>query len=111
MIKEEQEFITSVVNNFIGGICVLEVDSKTRDITPVFLNDGLYRMIGGAKDIVDRMFGDIRRIIIPDDIPMFEQGITDILSDNGAAEAEFRIVGADGGLIWLRLNGNLYSRE
>nr|MCR5773561.1 diguanylate cyclase [Lachnospiraceae bacterium] len=47
----------------------------------------------------------------PDDIPMFEQGITDILSDNGAAEAEFRIVGADGGLIWLRLNGNLYSRE
>ncbi len=108
---KEQDFITSVVNNFIGGICVLEVESSTRKITPVFLNDGLYRMLGGRKEIVDRMFGDIRRSIIPEDMPIFEQGITDILSDDGAAEAEFRIVGSDGSLIWLGLHGNLYSRE
>ncbi len=110
-LMKDQDFIISVVNNFIGGICVLEVDSKSRSITPVFMNDGLYRMMGGKRDLVDRMFSDLRLSMIPDDIPMFEQGITDILSDNGAAEAEFRIVALDGSLMWLRLNGNLYSRE
>jgi len=108
---QDQDFITSVVNSFIGGICVLEVDSASREIRPVFLNEGLYRMMGGKRDIVDRMFKDIRRSIIPDDMPIFEQGISDILADDGAADAEFRIVGADGGLVWLRLQGNLYSRE
>lgn len=108
---KEQDFITSVVNNFIGGICVLEVDSESLQVTPVFLNDGLYRMINGSKDIVDRMFKDLRRTMIPEDIPIFDQGIRDILADDGAAETEFRIVGSDGSLVWLRLSGNLYSRE
>ena len=108
---KDQEFITSVVNNFIGGICVLEVEADTLKVTPVFLNDGLYRMINGTKEIVDRMFGDIRRTMIPEDIPIFDQGIKDILADDGPAETEFRIVGSDGSLIWLRLSGNLYSRE
>lgn len=107
----KDEFLASVVNNFIGGICVIEADSESNEITPVFLNDGLYRMLGGNRVIVDKMFKNIRRSIIPDDLPMFEQGIKDILSDDGAADAEFRIVGSDGSLIWLRLHGNLYSRE
>ena len=79
----DNEYITSVVNNFIGGICIFEVDSVSKQINPVFLNDGLYRMLGGNKAIVDRMFLDIRRSIIPEDIPMFDQGISDMLADNG----------------------------
>ena len=107
----DNEYITSVVNNFIGGICIFEVDSVSKQINPVFLNDGLYRMLGGNKAIVDRMFLDIRRSIIPEDIPMFDQGIADTLADNGSVEIEFRIVNSDGSLVWLRLHGNLYSRE
>ena len=108
---EDKDFITSVVNNFIGGICVFKIDSIKRSIEPVFLNDGLYRMLGGGRQAVDMIFKDIRLSIIPDDMPVFEQGINDILADDGAAEMEFRIVNHDGGLVWLRLHGNLYSRE
>ncbi|MCR5626511.1 MAG: sensor domain-containing diguanylate cyclase [Lachnospiraceae bacterium] len=110
-MAEQQEFITSVVNNFIGGICIFEIDSDSLSVTPVFLNDGLYRMMNGTKDIVGRMFKDIRRTMIPEDIPIFDQGIRNILADDGAAVVEFRIVGSDGSLVWLRLNGNLCTRE
>lgn len=108
---EDKEFISSIVNNFIGGICVFRIDAVSRSIEPVFLNDGLYRMLGGGRAAVDLLFKDIRLSIIPDDMPVFDQGITDILADDGAAEMEFRIVNHDGGLVWLRMHGNLYSRE
>ena len=107
----DQNFINSIVNNFIGGICVFDIDSKTREVTPLYKNDGLYRMFNGTKEDIDNIFKKIRISIIPDDLPVFEQGLTDILADDGAAEFEFRIVASDGSLMWLRFHGNLYSRE
>ncbi|MCR4584878.1 MAG: diguanylate cyclase [Lachnospiraceae bacterium] len=108
---DHREFIDSIVENFIGGICAFEVDGRSRQMKPVYLNNGLYRMMGGTKEAIDMLFSDLRLSIIPDDMQVFEQGIRDILADDGAAEFEFRIVGVDGGLMWLRIHGNLYSRE
>ncbi len=110
-INVDQEFINSIVNYFIGGICVFDIDSNDRKIKPLYMNDGLYRMLGGNKPSIDRIFKDLRLSMIPDDLPVFEQGLTDILADDGAAEFEFRIVNFDGSLMWLRFHGNLYSRE
>ena len=109
--KVDQEFINSIVNYFIGGICAFDVDSKSRKVTPLYMNDGLYRMFNGSKEDINNIFKNIRLSIIPDDLQVFEQGITDILADDGAAEFEFRIVNFDGSLMWLRFHGNLYSRE
>ncbi len=108
---EHSEFIDSIVENFIGGICAFQVDTETRSVSPYYLNNGLYRMMGGTRAVVDQLFSDIRLSIIPDDLPVFEQGLHDILADDGAVEFEFRIVNVDGGLMWLRIHGNLYSRE
>ncbi len=108
---EHREFIDSIVENFIGGICAFLVDTETRSITPYYLNNGLYRMMGGSRAAVEQLFSNIRLSIIPDDLPVFEQGLHDILADDGAVEFEFRIVNVDGGLMWLRIHGNLYSRE
>ncbi|MCR5249291.1 MAG: diguanylate cyclase [Lachnospiraceae bacterium] len=108
---EHREFLDSIVENFIGGICAFEVNAGTKRIKPVYLNSGLYRMMGGSRTAVDQLFADIYLSIIPDDVKLFEQGIRDILADDGAIEFEFRIVNVDGGLMWLRLHGNLYSRE
>jgi len=107
---EHAEFIDSFVENFIGGICAFEVDAKALTMKPVYLNNGLYRMLGGRKDAVDQIFSDLRLSIIPDDIPIYEQGLKDILADDGSITFEFRIVNTDGGLMWLRISGNLYSR-
>ena len=108
---KKNEFISSVVTNFIGGITVLRIDSDTRAIHPVYLNEGFYRMMGGSRSQTDALMQDIRLSVIPEDLPLLEQGIDDILADNGSAECEFRIVDSDGGLMWLKLVGNLYSRK
>ena len=108
---DHKEFIDSIVENFIGGICAFEVDSATMNIRPVYLNGGLYRMMGGRKIAVDQLFADIMMSVIPDDLDVFKQGIKDILADDGGVTFEFRIVNTDGNLMWLRINGNLYSRE
>ncbi len=108
---QDDAFVGSIVKNFIGGICAFEVNSDTRKITPVYLNDGLYRMINGTPHQIDALFEDIRLSVIPDDLPLLEQGIDDILSDNGSAECVFRIVAPDGSLMWLLLRGNLLLRE
>ncbi|MCR5107628.1 MAG: diguanylate cyclase [Lachnospiraceae bacterium] len=107
----ETEFINSIVENFIGGICAFNINSKTLSLAPVYLNSGLYRMLGGNKTSIDRMFSDLRISVIPDDTAVFEQGIKDILADDGPVTFAFRIVNTDGGLMWLRINGNLYSRD
>ncbi len=107
----DKEFIDSIVENFIGGICAFEVNSQTLKITPVHLNNGLYRMFGGNRTAVDQIFANIRLSVIPDDEDVFEQGIRDILADDGPVTFAFRVVNSDGGLMWLRFNGNLYSRE
>lgn len=108
---DHKEFIDSIVENFIGGICAFEVDSQTLSVKPVYLNGGLYRMMGGRKDAVDQLFANLQLSVIPDDHDVFRQGIRDILSDDGGISFEFRIVNTDGNLMWLRINGNLYSRE
>lgn len=108
---DHKEFIDSFVENFIGGICAFDVDSATLAISPVYLNTGLYRMLGGKKEAVDQLFFNLRLSVIPDDIAVFDQGLKDILADDGTVTFEFRIVNTDGSLMWLRINGNLYSRE
>ncbi len=82
---KDADFVYSIVENFIGGICASEVDSRTLKITPIYLNDGIYRMLGGNKVSVDQMFADIRLSIIPDDTAVFEQGLKDILADDGTS--------------------------
>lgn len=107
----DENFVGSIVENFIGGICAFEVNSTTLKIAPIYLNDGLYRMLGGNRASVDQMFADIRLSVIPEDTAVFEQGLKDIMADDGPVTFAFRIVNTDGGLMWLRINGNLYSRD
>ncbi len=111
MLSDDQEFIASVVKNTIGGICVFEVDSKTRKISPLYINDGFFRMVRSDRGKVEKLLANPRLSVIPEDIQLVEQGIDDILADNGAVELEFRVVTLDGDIMWLRFRGNLYSRE
>lgn len=106
---ENNESLVSIIENIIGGICVFAIDDN-RNISPMFLNEGFYRMMGYNHSELEKMIKNIRRIIIPDDLPIFEQGIDDILKDDGAVEFEFRTVTGDGGIRWLQVRGNLYGK-
>ncbi len=108
---DDNSFVSSIVKNFIGGICAFDVDSKTRSITPVYINEGFYRMMNATQAQTDALLKNLRLSVIPDDLPLLEQGIDDILADNGSAECEFRIVSPDGNVMWLRLRGNLLLRD
>lgn len=102
--------LTAVIENIICGICIFAL-AEDRKIIPVYLNEGLYRMLGYTHKELERMLRDIRLNIIPDDLPVFEQGINDILKDDGAIEFEFRTVTGNGSLRWLQVRGNLYGKQ
>lgn len=103
------EKLSAVIESIITGICIFSLGND-RKLFPVYLNEGLYRMLGYSHKDLERMLVNIRRIIIPDDLPVFEQGIDEILKDDGAVEFEFRTVTGDGSIRWLQVRGNLYGK-
>ncbi len=109
--QEQDAFVAALAKNFIGGICAIEYDSSTEKLSPVWFNNGFYRMLGINETKLDRFFDNIRLSVIPEDLPILDQGIRDIIADNGSVEFEFRIVSNNGDLLWLRFRGNLFNRK
>lgn len=103
------EKLSSVIDSIISGVCVFSVNEKQK-IVPVYINEGLYRMLGYTHKEFEKIIANIRSIIIPDDLPVFDNGIDEILKDNGAVEFVFRTVTLDGGIRWLQVRGNLYGK-
>ena len=103
------EDCVSMVNNVIAGICFFEYEKN--ELKPIFTNDGFYRMLGYSKSKGEKYLKNVKMHIIPEDMPIFEQGIEDVLKDDGAVEVEFRTVTDNGSLRWLQVSGNLYSKE
>lgn len=103
------EEFNSMINNVIAGICFFEYENDK--LKPIFVNDGFFRMLGYSKAVGMGYLKNVERNIIPEDMPIFEQGIEDVLKDDGSVEAEFRTVTGSGNIRWLQVRGNLYARE
>ena len=101
------ENLGSMIDNIIVGICAIEYEND--QFTPVYINEGFFRMLGYSRTQGMRYIKDVRRMIIPDDLPTFEQWIEDVLKDVGSIETEFRTVTGSGNLRWLQVRGNLYA--
>ena len=99
----------SMIDNVIAGICFFAYENGT--MTPVFINEGMFRMLGYSRTQGMKLMKKIEMNIIPEDLPIYRQGIEDVLKDDGAVDVEFRTVTGNGGLRWLHVRGNLYSRE
>ena len=99
----------SMIDNVITGICFFEYENEK--LTPFYVNDGMFRMLGYSRAQGMKLLNKIEMSIIPDDLPIYKQGIEDVLKDDGAIDVEFRTVTGSGGLRWLQVRGNLYSRE
>lgn len=103
------ESVVSMIENMITGIGVFELQNGK--ITPVYLNEGLSRMLGYTAQETKRAFQNVRNSIIPDDMPVLEQAIIDVLRDDGAVDFELRTVTLSGGMRWLQVRANLYARK
>lgn len=101
--------LAQIVESIITGVAIFAID-ENRKLIPVYMNEGLYRMLSYSHKELDKMMADVRRNVIPDDLPMFESGLDDILSDNGAVDFEFRTVTGDGNIRWLHVRANLYGK-
>lgn len=103
------EEFNSMINNIIAGICFFEYENNR--LNPIFVNDGFFRMLGYSKTVGMNYLKEVKMSIIPEDIPIYEQGIKDVLKDDGSVETEFRTVTGKGNIRWLQVRGNLYARE
>lgn len=103
------ESFGSMIDNIIAGICFFEYENG--QLTPIFTNEGLFRMLGYSRAKGMKYLKKIEVSIIPEDLPSFRQAIEDVLKDDGAVDVEFRTVTGNGGLRWLHVRGNLYARE
>lgn len=99
----------SLIDNVIAGICFFEYENGK--LTPFYVNDGMFRMLGYSRAQGMKFINKVEMSIIPEDLPIYHQGIEDVLKDDGAIDVEFRTVTGSGGLRWLYVRGNLYSRE
>ncbi|MBD5506759.1 MAG: diguanylate cyclase [Lachnospiraceae bacterium] len=103
------ENFSSMIDNVIAGICFFEYEGG--NLTPIFVNEGFFRMLGYSRVKGMKYLEMIELCIIPEDIPTYKQAIEDVLKDDGVVDVEFRTVTASGGLRWLHVRGNLYARE
>ncbi|MDO4965884.1 MAG: diguanylate cyclase [Lachnospiraceae bacterium] len=108
-ISISESNLAQIVESIITGVAIFAV-ADDRKLIPVYMNEGLYRMLSYSHKELDKMVTDIRRVVIPDDLPAFESGLDDVLSDNGAVDYEFRTVTGDGNLRWLHVRANLYGK-
>ncbi len=108
-IELNTENFTSMVDNIIAGICFFEYEDE--ELTPIFINEGFFRMLGYTRIQGMKYLEKVERSIIPEDIPTYRQAIRDVLKDDGVVDVEFRTVTGSGGLRWLHVRGNLYARE
>ncbi len=103
------ENFESMIDNVIAGICFFEYENGR--MTPFYVNEGMFRMLGYSRAQGMKFIEKVEMSIIPEDLPIFRQGIEDVLKDDGAIDVEFRTVTGTGGLRWLHVRANLYSRE
>ncbi len=103
------ESVVSMIENMITGIGVFELHEGR--ITPVYLNEGLSRMLGYSITETKMAFKNVRNSIIPDDLPVLDQAIKDVLRDDGAVDFELRTVTLSGSMRWLQVRANLYARK
>ena len=103
------ENFESMIDNVIAGICFFEYENGV--LNPFYVNEGMFRMLGYSRAQGMKVLKKIEMSIIPEDLPIFRQGIEDVLKDDGAIDVEFRTVTGSGGLRWLYTRANLYSRE
>ncbi|MCM1123677.1 MAG: diguanylate cyclase [Eubacterium sp.] len=105
------EKFSSMIDNVITGICFFEYYKSDKTLTPFFVNEGMFRMLGYSRIQGMKFLKKVEVSIIPDDLPLYRQAIEDVLKDDGAVDVEFRTVTGSGGLRWLYVRGNLYSRD
>ncbi|MDO5573020.1 MAG: diguanylate cyclase [bacterium] len=103
--------IETVIDNIIGGILILEVRAGDHAVKPLYINDGFYRMLGYGKKEAEILFKNMMANIVVEDRTIVDQAITDVLKDDGSVEVEFRTVTKDGGIRWLQVRANLFSRD
>ncbi|MBR4993185.1 MAG: PAS domain-containing protein [Lachnospiraceae bacterium] len=109
-MEHKDENIVSYIENLITGVCAFELKEGSYSLTPIYYNEGLSRMLGYSSKEIDKYVRNIRYCILPEDIPVFDQGIVECLKADGPVDTEFRTITGKGELRWLYTRCNLYSK-
>jgi len=104
------EKIISYVENLITGVIAVEMIEGDASLNCIYCNYGLSRMLGYSEDEIGKYIKNLRYLILPDDLPLFDQGLKDTFKADGAVDIEIRTLNGDGNLRWLYIRSNLFSK-
>ena len=108
----DNDQIKNILDNLISGICAFSYDTQGNLLTFEYINDGGFRMLGTTRAAGEKYITQhVREMILPQDMPIVSQWLTDVLEDNGDVETIFRYITFQGGLAHMRIKGNLYDRH
>ena len=105
-IELTMENFNSMIDNVITGICFFNYEDG--ELTPIFINEGFFRMLGYSRVQGMKFLEKVELSIIPEDIPIYRQGIRDVLKDDGVVDVEFRTLAACQGEPVCERGKNIY---
>ena len=104
--------IKSIFDSLISGICAFSYDTATKALSFDYINDGAFRMLGTTRAAGERYIShNVKEMILPQDVSLVRQWLSDVIADNGDVETVFRYVTFQGALAHMRIKGNLYDRR
>jgi len=102
------EEIVSYMDSMLTGLAVIKMGSGGTEL--IYMNEGGYRMLGYTKEAGEKAAGKFLSLVLEEDKPIFFQGISDVLKDNGAVDITVRTVSNQGNLRYLQFVTNLYEK-
>ena len=104
--------LKGLLDSLISGVCAFSYDTSTGELSFEYMNEGSFRMLGTTRAIGERYIArNVREMILPQDLKLVKQWLSDIIADNGDVETIFRYVTFQGAPAHMRVKGNLYERD
>lgn len=98
-----EKYFENIIKNLPGGVAVVRCNQEGK-MQLEFVSDGFYNITGMTEEEVWGLYGvDAMGGVYPDDVPMVEAGLRDLLSGKVShAEFTYRIKKGGGGYLWVR---------
>lgn len=107
---EREKSTERLLNDIPGGVGIFDVSEKATCMR--YLNDAYYRMVEESREErLKRINNDFINGVDKRDRALIANAIRSVLSGENSVDFSYRVIKKGGDILWLRLEGNVVSRN